>query len=128
MNTSNADKTILLVDDEYMIRQVVEICLENLSSWKTIIAASGKEALDAIAISKPDAILLDMMMPNMDGFTVIEQLQANIEFMNIPIVLLTSCTSLLSHQDLMALGCKGIIAKPFEPTYLVPQIANILGW
>jgi len=128
MRVSNADKTILLIDDEYMIRQIVAICLENLSNWKTIIAASGKEALDAIAISKPDAILLDMMMPNMDGFTFIDQLQANPELMNIPVVLLTSCTALLSHQDLMDLGCKGIIAKPFEPTYLVPQIANILGW
>lgn len=128
MSNTNANKTILLIDDEYMTRQVVEVCLENLSTWKTIIASSGKEGLECIARAKPDAILLDMMMPNMDGFTFIDQLHRNVEFMNIPIVLLTACTNLLSRQDLMDLGCKGVISKPFEPINLVPQLANILGW
>jgi two-component system alkaline phosphatase synthesis response regulator PhoP len=126
--TEVADKTLLVIDDEYIIRQIVQICLENLSNWKATIANSGKEGLAEIARSKPDAILLDMMMPNMDGFTFLALLQADAELSQIPVVFLTSCTNLLNHQTFMDLGCKGVISKPFEPSTLVSQIAYILGW
>jgi CheY-like chemotaxis protein len=128
MITACSDKTLLLIDDEYMIRQIVQVCLENLSTWKTTIATSGKEGLAAIAQSQPDAILLDMMMPDMNGFDVLEKLQADDELAHIPVILLTSCTTLLSHRTLLEIGCKGVISKPFEPTTLVSQIAYILGW
>jgi two-component system alkaline phosphatase synthesis response regulator PhoP len=128
MSKVSPDKTVLLIDDEYIIRQIVGICLENFSNWQAIIATSGKEGLAAIARNKPDAILLDLMMPDMDGFTFIEKLQENAEFQYIPVVLLTACTNRLSHQDFMNLGCKGVISKPFEINTLVPQVAEILGW
>ncbi|NMF59014.1 response regulator [Pseudanabaena yagii] len=128
MVTASSDKTLLLIDDEYMIRQVVQVCLENLSNWKTTIATSGKEGLTTVAQVKPDAILLDMMMPEMNGFDFLEKLQADDEIAHIPVILLTSCTTLLSHRTLLDLGCKGVISKPFEPITLVSQIAYILGW
>jgi len=128
MVTASSNKTVLLIDDEYMIRQIVQICLENLSDWKTMIATSGKEGLTAIAQAKPDAILLDMMMPDINGFDFLEQLQADVELSTIPVILLTACTNLISYQSLLELGCKGVISKPFEPLTLVSQIAYILGW
>lgn len=128
MSTITLDKMVLLIDDEYMIRQIVQVCLESLSTWKTTIATSGKEGLAAIAQSKPDAILLDMMMPDMDGFDFLEKLQADAELAHIPVILLTACTNRIDRQTLMELGCKGVISKPFEPIALVSQITDILGW
>lgn len=128
MVTASSDKTLLLIDDEYMIRQIVQVCLENLSNWKTTIATSAKEGLTTVAQVKPDAILLDMMMPEMNGFDFLEKLQADDELAHIPVILLTSCTTLLSHRTLLDLGCKGVISKPFDPITLVSQIAYILGW
>ncbi|WP_271253014.1 response regulator [Pseudanabaena sp. Chao 1811] len=128
MSNISPDKTVLVIDDEDLIRQIVAICLENLSNWKPITATSGKDGLNAIAKNKPDAILLDVMMPDMDGFTFVKKLQENAEYKNIPVVLLTSCTNLISHPDLVNLGCRGVISKPFELNTLVPQVADILGW
>ena len=128
MVTASSNKTVLLIDDEYMIRQIVQVCLDNLSNWETMIATSGKEGLTAIAQVKPDLILLDMMMPDMNGFDFLEQLQADAKIAYIPVILLTSCTNLLSHKTLLELGCKGVISKPFEPITFVSQIAYILGW
>ncbi|HBC41917.1 MAG TPA: hypothetical protein DCZ88_08480 [Pseudanabaena sp.] len=128
MVKASFNKTLLLIDDEYLIRQIVQVCLENLGNWKTIIATSGKEGLTAIAKTKPDAILLDIMMPDMNGFDFLEQLQADVELSTIPVILLTACTNLLNYQALLALGCKGAIAKPFDPLTLVSQISYILDW
>jgi CheY-like chemotaxis protein len=122
------NKTILLIDDDNIIRQLELICLENFSNWQITVATSGKEGLTAIAKAKPDAILLDIMMPDMDGFSFIKKLKADNELAYIPIVVITACTNLLNSQAFIELGCKGIISKPFEPITLVPRITKILGW
>ncbi|MCA6501047.1 MAG: response regulator [Pseudanabaena sp.] len=129
METQQAScKTILLIDDEDYILQIVEACIENFSNWRPALAASGDEGLAAAAKAKPDAILLDMMMPNMDGFTFLKNLKADPQLADIPVVLITARLDLLETQKLSQLGVKGAIAKPFHATKLVDQITKILGW
>lgn len=129
METQQASsKTILLIDDEDYILQIVEACIENFSNWRPALAASGDEGLAAAAQAKPDAILLDMMMPNMDGFTFLKNLKADPKLADIPVVLITSRVDLIEPQKLSQLGVKGAIAKPFYSTKLVDQITKILDW
>jgi CheY-like chemotaxis protein len=128
METAIATKRILFIDDELHVRQVVKACLEALGGWNVLLAASGQEGLVKAASSKPDAILLDVMMPEMDGLALLQELKANPVTGSIPVVFLTARLSLTEPQRFQELGAKGAIAKPFNSLTLVPQIANALGW
>ncbi|MFB2836061.1 response regulator [Floridanema evergladense] len=121
-------KRILFIDDELHIRQIVKTCLETLGGWEVLLATSGQEGLDKAISEKPHAILLDVMMPEMDGLVVLRELQTNALTQSIPVVFLTSRVSLTEPQRFQALGVKGAIAKPFDSLTLVPQIADALGW
>lgn len=123
-----ATKRILFIDDELHVRQVVKACLEALGGWNVLLAASGQEGLVKAASEKPDAILLDVMMPEMDGLALLQELKANPVTGSIPVVFLTARLSLTEPQRFQELGVKGAIAKPFNSLTLVPQIANALGW
>jgi CheY-like chemotaxis protein len=125
---ATATKTILLIDDDEMIRWLVQLCLENFVDWQIKVAISGKDGLRAIAKAKPDVILLDIVMPAMDGFTFIEKLKADDSLAHIPIVALTSSTKRFGYQAFIALGCQGVISKPFNTNTLGSQISKILGW
>jgi CheY-like chemotaxis protein len=70
-------KRILVIDDEDGIREIIQICLEAAAGWEVLTAASGSEGLEKAEAFQPDAILLDVMMPDMDGPTTFRQLQAN---------------------------------------------------
>ncbi len=124
----NTNKTILLIEDEEYICQIVQVCVEMFSDWRTEIARSGEEGLKAVTNLQPDAILLDMIMPNMDVFALIKKLQADEQLANIPVVLLSSRVDLTEPQKIAQLGVKGAIAKPFHSTKLVYEIAKILDW
>lgn len=121
-------KRILFIDDELNIRQIVKACLESLGGWEVVLAASAQEGLVKAVSEKPDAILLDVMMPEMDGLVLLRQLQVNPVTQSIPVVFLTGRLSLTEPQRFQRLGVKGSIAKPFNSLTLVPQIANALGW
>lgn len=121
-------KTVLVIDDEEYICQIMQACLELLSDWKPVTVPCCEEGLAAVANIRPDAILLDMLMPNMDGFAFLKNLQASPEFADIPVVLLTARIDLTEPQKISQLGVKGAIAKPFHPVQIVSQIARILGW
>lgn len=121
-------KRILFIDDELHIRQIVKACLELLGGWQVSLATSGQEGLDKAISEKPHAILLDIMMPEMDGLVLLRELQTNPITESIPVVFLTSKVSLTEPQRFQALGVKGAIAKPFNSLTLVPLIANALGW
>jgi len=125
---STFSKTVLLIDDDKYICEIVKVCLEMFGKWKTTIARSGKEGLAALTTDLPDVIVLDVIMPNMDGLTVLKQLKENPQFANIPVVLLTSRTDLIESQKLSQLRVQGAIAKPFHPTQLAEQISKILNW
>ena len=121
-------KRILIIEDEANLRTVVRTCLEMLAGWEVLQAASGQEGLLLAQREKPDAILLDAMMPEMDGITVLQKLLANPELQAIPVVFLTAKVELTQPQRFLRLGARGAIAKPFNPLTLHNQVTTALGW
>jgi CheY-like chemotaxis protein len=121
-------KSILLIDDEQNLAQVIVVCLESFKGWQVRVANSGKEGLKIVEAVKPDAILLDVMMPEMDGITVFSHLQQNPNTQNIPVILLTAKVQTSDRARFAQLGVAGIIAKPFEPLKIADQIAELLKW
>ena len=92
------------------------------------VANSGKAGLSIVETLKPDAILLDVMMPIMDGITVYQNLQKNSATQNIPVIFLTAKVQVSDRERFTQLGVAGTIAKPFEPLKISDQIAEMLGW
>ncbi|BAZ65617.1 MAG: response regulator [Pelatocladus maniniholoensis HA4357-MV3] len=123
------NKRILVVDDEKDIRRVVQISLENFAGWKAVLAESGEEGLLKVKTNKPiDAILLDVSMPEMDGFQVFDCLRSNVATQSIPVILLTAKVLPSDRQRFAKMGVAGVITKPFDPMSVWKQVAEILGW
>jgi CheY-like chemotaxis protein len=121
-------KRILIVDDEEDIRDVVRVSLEEFAGWATIMAASGVEGLQIAKTETLDLILLDISMPDMDGFQMCEELQATPETGNIPVIVLTAKVLPSDRSRLADLNVAGVITKPFDPITIWKQVAEILGW
>ena len=121
-------KRILIIDDEAHVREVVQTCLEMLGNWTVLSAASCCEGLDRVQVEQLDAILLDLLMPQLDGFAFLRQLRSNPATQSIPVILLTAMAQELDQQQLPALGVRVAIAKPFNPLSLTKEIAKALGW
>ena len=119
-------KCMLIVDDEEDIREIAQLCLEAVGGWQVCTAECGSEGLISAECEKPDAILLDMMMPGMDGLSTLEELRANPLTENIPVIFLTAKDNLLDRNKLAQMKVKGIIAKPFNPMNLSEQVAQLL--
>lgn len=117
-----------MVDDEERIREIVQVCLEDLAGWEVIVAVSAQNGLVRAKTESPDAILLDLSMPGMDGLTLVQQLQAQSETCSIPVILLTAKPLPTDTAKLAEMGIAGVIAKPFDVLTFADQIANILGW
>jgi CheY-like chemotaxis protein len=122
------NKRILVVDNEEYIQEVAQISLETVAGWQVILASSGLEGLTKAECEQPDAILLDVMMPDMDGLATFGRLQANPATRSIPVILLTAKVQTLDRQNYSNLGIRSAIAKPFSPLELAQQIAVALGW
>ncbi|MBC1238515.1 response regulator [Nostoc sp. 2RC] len=120
-------KQILVIDDEDDIRQLIQTCLEIMGGWQVLTASSGHQGLLLAQSYQPDAILLDVMMPDMDGLTTCQQLQANQITKNIPVILLTARGRTKEQRLFAELGIKGIISKPFNPQKLAVQVAAALS-
>lgn len=121
-------KRLLIVDDDPDLQAVIQIALEKFAGWQVTIAASGPEALSKAEQEPLDAILLDISMPGMDGFTVFEQLQANPITQGIPVILLTAKVTTSDRRRFEEMQIAGVITKPFNPVMLQSQVANFLGW
>lgn len=121
-------RRLLIVDDEERIREIVKVCLEDLAGWEVILAASAQDALICAKTEAIDAILLDVSMPDMDGFTLAKQLQVEQETCLIPVILLTANPLPPNPTKFAEMGIAGIIAKPFDVLTFSNQIAEILGW
>ena len=121
-------KRVLIVDDEDDIREVAQLSLEMTAGWEVLTAASGAEALSRAAAERPDAILLDVMMPEMDGPATYERLRASSATRGIPVVLLTAKVQASDQRRLSELGVAGVLAKPFDPMRLADEVAEVLGW
>lgn len=121
------NKCILIIDDEEDIREIARICLETVGDWQVSTAKSGSEGLIYAQSKQPDAILLDMMMPEMDGLNTLVKLRTNQLTMNIPVIFLTAKYNLLESGKFAQLEVKGIIPKPFEPMTLAQQVEQLLN-
>ncbi|WAL61645.1 response regulator [Thermocoleostomius sinensis] len=121
-------KHILVIDNEQYIQEITQICLRTTAGWQVSTASSGREGIAKADADRPDAILLDVMMPDMDGPTTFQQLQANPATCQIPVILLTAKVQAADRQRYDELGVQGAIAKPFDPLQLASQVAETLGW
>ncbi len=121
-------KRILVVDDEDDIREVAAMSLEMVGGWRVLTANSGAEGITKAEAEQPDAILLDVMMPDMDGPTTFRKMRENPATQNIPVILLTAKIQAVDKQALEELGVTAILAKPFDPMTLPGAVASALGW
>jgi CheY-like chemotaxis protein len=121
-------KRILIIDDEDRIREVVAMCLTTMADWETVEAGSGAEGLLCAESVQPDAILLDMSMPEMDGAMTFRKLQENPATQSIPVILLTAKVQPAERSQFAQMGVAGLIPKPFNPIELPQQISALLGW
>ena len=119
---------VLIIDDEDDIREVAALSLEATSDWTVLTASSGPEGIRTAAAEKPDAILLDVMMPEMDGPTTFKNLQRETATSAIPVILLTAKVQGVDQRRFANLGVAGILFKPFDPLTLADQVAEVLGW
>ena len=121
-------KQILFIDDEEDIQTLARFCIELEAEWKLITASSGIEGIAIAETEQPDAILLDVMMPDLDGLQTLAKLQANPKTKNIPTIFLTAKAQASDRRRFYAAGAKGVINKPFDTLTLASQIAGFLEW
>jgi CheY-like chemotaxis protein len=119
---------ILIIDDEDDIREVAAMSLETVAGWEVMVASSGAEGILRATQYRPDAILLDVMMPGMDGPTTFRELRAKSETADIPVLLLTAKVQATDQRQFADLGVEAVLVKPFDPMTLSSQIAGVLGW
>jgi CheY-like chemotaxis protein len=119
---------ILIIDDEEDIRDVAALSLETVAGWDVVIASSGAQGLARAIEHLPDAILLDVMMPGMDGPTTLRELRKNPVTAKIPVLLLTAKVQASDQRRFADLGVEAVLFKPFDPMTLSTQISAVLGW
>lgn len=121
-------RRVLVVDDDDAIREVAQMALEIVGGWQVSSAASGTEALRRAHDERPDAVLLDVMMPGMDGPTTFSRLRELSETSAIPVIFLTAKVQTGDRRAWAELDIAGVIAKPFDPMALAAEVAELLGW
>ncbi|HEY9738140.1 MAG TPA: response regulator [Trichocoleus sp.] len=121
-------KCILIVDDEEDIRSITKLALEMGTDWTVLTASSGQEALAIAAAHQPDTILLDMMMPDMDGRATLRQLKADSSTRPIPVIMVTAKAQSAKLGSFEDLDVAAVLPKPFRPLKLAAEITAILGW
>lgn len=121
-------RRVLVIDDEDDIREVAQASLEIMAGLEVIVACSSSEGLIKAETECPDAILLDVMLPDLDGLTTFQQLQANPATRHIPVILLTAKVRASDHHRFADLGVKATITKPFKPALLAKRLLEVLNW
>ncbi|WP_031387275.1 response regulator [Desulfonatronum thiodismutans] len=116
---------ILYVEDEPDIQAVAKIALEMVGGFTLKACSSGQEALDSVKDFHPDLILLDVMMPGMDGPTTMRKLRDQPGMAAVPMVFMTAKVQPQEVQEYLAQGAKGVIAKPFDPMKLSEEVRAI---
>jgi CheY-like chemotaxis protein len=121
-------RRILVVDDDDAARQAAAYSLETMAGWDVVQAYCAAQAIESATQHQPDAILLDVMMPAMDGPAMLAKLRAIRATSHIPIVLLTAKVQAVHDGSLSHLPVAAILPKPFDPLRLASQVAKALGW
>ncbi len=121
-------RRVLIIDDEPDIREVTTLSLETMAGWEVMQASSAAEGIEKAQRERPDAILLDLMMPDVDGKATLMRLQQDAKTSHIPVLLLTAKVQSFDLEKLKGLGLAGVLPKPFDPTTLSEQIRAALRW
>jgi len=121
-------KRILLIDDDAQIRAVASASLSLVGKWEVLTASSGAEGIATARAELPDAILLDVMMPEMDGPATLVGLRAWATTADIPVIMLTAAAGPDGVAHAPDLPVTAVLAKPFDIMGLAGQVAGALGW
>jgi CheY-like chemotaxis protein len=121
-------RRILIIDDEDDIREVAALSLEATAGWEILTANSGVKGIEVAVAEQPDAILMDVMMPEVDGPTTFRNMQQNPAISSIPVLLLTAKVQGVDQRRFAGLGVAAVLFKPFDPLTLADQISEVLGW
>ena len=121
-------RRILIIDDEDDIREVAALSLEATAGWQVLTASSGAEGISTAVASRPDAILMDVMMPGMDGPTAFRHMQEESALDGIPVLFLTAKVQGVDQRRFSNLGVAAVLNKPFDPLTLAQQVSEVLGW
>lgn len=119
---------VLVVDDDELLREVAKAALELVGGWRVTTVLSGAEAQAQAQALQPDAILLDVMMPGLDGPGTLRGLREDARTRDIPVIFLTAKLPAGNHTAWEHLDLAGVIAKPFDPMTLATDMAHLLGW
>jgi CheY-like chemotaxis protein len=119
---------ILVVDDSKLVHELARVALEAHDGWEVRCTASGAEAVALAVTEPPDAILLDVEMPELDGPQTVAALRAEPACAHSPVVFLTAHDDPGELARLRTLGVAGVLPKPFDATTLGDQLADLLGW
>jgi CheY-like chemotaxis protein len=121
-------RKILVIDDSALIREAAKVALGTIGGWQIVTAVSGEEGIERAVAERFDAVLLDVVMPGMDGIAVAERLHTTPATGLLPIVLLTARDRLEDSERLRRVPVAGVIPKPFDISDLSRQVAVLLGW
>ncbi len=119
---------ILIIDDEDDIREVAALTLEAIAGWQVSSASSGAAGIERAIAEQPEAILMDVMMPEMDGPSTYREMQKRPEIAHIPVLLLTAKVQGVDQRRFADLGVAAVLFKPFDPMTLADQISEALHW
>lgn len=117
--------TVLVVDDEPMTRKLLRLMLTR-ADYQVIEASDGYEALKAVSNQAPDVVLLDVMMPGMNGYTVCSHLRSHKQTANLPVIMLSARGDSEGIQQAMAVGASVFMTKPITPNDLLSQLQKLL--
>ncbi|MGV8920119.1 MAG: response regulator [Pseudomonas sp.] len=116
---------ILHVEDDHCIQAVAKVALETVGGFKVLTCESGRQALEQVQDFAPELILLDVMMPDMDGPETLKLLAGLVDLQKIPVVFMTAKVQLKEIEFYRSLGARDVIVKPFDPMLLAGQIKKI---
>lgn len=118
--------TILVIDDDAMNREVMEAFLAS-ENYGVLLANNGRRGLETAHTNQPDLIILDLKMPDMDGFTVCEQLKSSPDTHHIPVLIVTGFDSPKDQANIMAAGADGFLPRPFKGMDLLDTVSVLLS-
>jgi CheY-like chemotaxis protein len=119
---------VLIIDDDPSIREVAKMSLELVAGWDVTTAPSGADGIQVARDERPDGILLDVMMPGLDGPATLAELRQDGTVGATPVIFLTAKVQAAERTRFAELDVTGLIAKPFDPMKLSAQIAELFGW
>ncbi len=120
-------KKVLIVEDEPEVQEIERVVVEDLLGCEVTLASSGEEALELVSGAPPDLVVLDLMLPGIDGFTVAERMRTQPRLDGTRILALSGLTRQEDRERAKAAGCNDILDKPFDLDDLVKKIEGLVG-